>query len=73
MYARDIRVGGRYTARVGANITTVRVDGIRESVGVNYGRYGMRSNSRTVYDVTNERTGRRVTFRSPQRFREVVT
>lgn len=68
MLAKQIRVGGRYAARVGANLTTVRVDGIRE-----VGTYGRVVGTRTVYDVTNERTGRRVTFRSPQRFRSEVT
>lgn len=62
MKAKDIKIGGKYTAKVAGNITTVRVDTIRESFG-----YGGRST--TVYDVTNLRTGRKIVVRSPQRFR----
>lgn len=62
MKHKDIRVGGLYQARVGANITIVRVDAIREV-------FHRSQNGTYVYDVVNLKTKRRVTFRSCQRFR----
>lgn len=63
MKKKDIKTGGHYTARVSGNIVTVRVDKIRDYTGWG-GTY-----QRTVYDVTNLKTGRKTTFRSAQRFR----
>lgn len=57
MKANQIVKGGHYSARISGNFTTVVVNEILER------------NGRTVYDVTNLTTGRRVTFRSAQRFR----
>jgi len=56
----EIKVGGHYLAKVSGSITTVRVDGIRETTT---------TKTMTVYDVTNLATGRRTTFRSAAKFR----
>lgn len=63
MKKKDIVQGGHYTAKVSGRLVTVRVDCIRERP--NWNGYG----HRTVYDVTNMRTGKRLVFRSAQRFR----
>jgi hypothetical protein len=71
MKAKEIKVGGRYTAKVSGKLTTVRVDAIREITrmsGTNYD--GSRKyRDAVVYDVTNLSTGRRTTFRSATKFR----
>ncbi len=64
MKKNEIRAGGRYTARVSGNLTTVRVDAIRECTGWD--------RDKTVYDVTNLTTGRKTTFRSAAKFRAAV-
>ena len=61
MLGSEIRIGGRYKAKVSNRIVTVRVDAIRER---NYGKRWVR-----VYDVTNLDTGRTTTFRSGAKFR----
>lgn len=61
----QIVVGGLYAARVSGRIVTVRVDNIRELVVSNDYR------GKTVYDVTNLDTGRKLTFQSCQKFRFV--
>lgn len=61
MLAKQIKVGGKYLARVSGNVVTVRVDNVRT-------RYGPKRDT-TVYDVTNLKTGRTTTFRSAARFR----
>jgi hypothetical protein len=58
MKAHEITLGGIYLAKVSSKLVKVRVDHIRTT-----------HTGRTVYDVTNLTTGRRITFRSPQRFR----
>lgn len=72
MKANEIEVGGVYVAKVSNKLTTVRVDAIREVPGYHSsGIYGS-SYSRpaaTRYDVTNEKTGRKTTFRSAAKFR----
>lgn len=65
MKKNEIVVGGFYAAKVGTNITTVRVDAIREHDN----RLGFSNSKYTVYDVTNMRTGRKTTFRSAAKFR----
>lgn len=74
MKANEIQVGRKYRAKVGGNLTTVRVDAIREvSRGRrnNYsGRYEY--SNKVVYDVTNLTTGRRTTFQSAAKFRCTV-
>ncbi len=58
MKAKEIQVGGRYLAKVNNVVTIVRVDAVRADYA-----------GRTRYDVTNTRTGRATTFRSPSKFR----
>lgn len=60
MKKHEIKIGGKYRAKVGNNITTVRVDLIREYDG------------QTRYDVTNLVTQRKTTFRSAAKFRSVA-
>ena len=66
MKAKDIVVGGRYFAKVGGNVVTVRVDDI-EKAGDRLGVHGVKR--RTRYHVTNLRTRRELTFCSAARFR----
>jgi len=58
----EINIGERYIAKVSGTLTTVRVLAIREA-------WTASGNSRQVIDVVNERTGRRLTFRSAARLR----
>ena len=61
MRDKDIQTGGHYLARVSGKLTTVCVVHCREQFnGVSM---------RWVYDVVNTATGRKLTFRSPQKFR----
>ena len=64
MKKKEITVGGRYYAKVSGRSVIVRVDAIREVVG--YGKTWV--NLQTVYDVTNQITRQKTTFRSAQRF-----
>lgn len=66
MKSKEINVGGHYLAKVSGQLQTVRVDAIRE---VFSGRSPRTSQMRTIFDCTNVRTRRRITVRSPQRFR----
>lgn len=66
MKAAEIQVGGEYFAKVAGVVTRVRVDAIREGYLIYQG------GSRTQYDVTNLKTGRRTTFRSAAKFRGVA-
>lgn len=68
MKKNEIKVGGHYVAKVGSNITTVRVDAIRERDT----RFTYGNRIETAYDVTNLRTGRKTTFRSAMKFRSVA-
>lgn len=65
MKRAEIKVGGKYQARVSGNFVTVQVDAIRK-------RRGFADREETVYDVTNLRTGRKITFRSAAKFRKEV-
>lgn len=62
----QIKLGGRYTAKVSGKLTTVKVNVIRERTSYSGDR------TQTVYDVTNLATGRQTTFRSASKFRSVV-
>ena len=63
MKAKEIEVGGVYRAAVSNRIVDVRVDRVRE-------QWDTFSRSvRTRYEVTNLRTGRKLVFRSAQKFR----
>lgn len=77
MKAKEIKVGGRYVAKVSNKLVTVRVDAIREVAGhVSAGSYlgwtQRRVADKVVYDVTNLTTGRKTTFRSAAKFRREV-
>lgn len=74
MKKKEIKVGGVYHAKVSGKLTTVRVDAIRESEGFTTGAsyWTRRTASKTYYDVTNLRTGRKTTFRSATKFRGVA-
>lgn len=65
MRAKQIEVGGTYTAKVSGTLTRVEVLRIGET-----SRFG--GSMRTVYYCRNLRTGRDVFVRSPQRFRDRV-
>ena len=66
MKANEIHIGSTYTARVSGNFVTVRVDAIREHI--------TRASEprRLSYDVTNLTTGRKLVFRSAQKFRSLA-
>lgn len=72
MLKKDIKVRGHYVAKVGNNLTTVRVDAIREVDGFRGASSGRTYPSYTCYDVTNLKTGRKTTFRSAAKFRSVA-
>lgn len=63
MKKNEIKVGGKYLAKVSGKLTTVRVDAIRE-------RENHNDRTSTVYDVTNLATGQKTTFRSAAKFRK---
>lgn len=62
MKAKDIKAGALYTAKVSGREVTVRVDQIRET-------FDHKDRSKTLYDVTNLTTGRKLVFRSAGKFR----
>lgn len=68
MKIADINIGQRYIAKVSGSLTTVRVLAIREA----WAASGNSVRGRQVIDVVNERTGRRLTFRSAARLRRPV-
>lgn len=70
MKASEIRVGGLYVAKVSNNLTTVRVDGIDKVPS--YRMNSRLSAEKTVYRVTNLKTGRKTTFSSAAKFRRAV-
>lgn len=62
----DIKIGGRYTCKVSGKITTVRVKEFRE-----VHQCHPLPNGKWVTQITavNERTGKTINIRSPQRLR----
>jgi hypothetical protein len=70
MKAKDIHISGRYIAKVSGKLTTVKVIDIRNVTKTAHFTDGARD--ATVYDVVNEATGRRTTFRSATKFRGVA-
>lgn len=62
MKKHEIVRGGKYVAKVGGKLTVVTVNEIRERSTYN-------DKVSTVYDVTNNATGRKTTFRSAAKFR----
>lgn len=76
MKANEIKVGGKYIAKVSGKLTTVRVDMIRETTkrGRSSGYSGLPTYvDGVVYEVTNLKTGRRTTFKTAGKFRYEVT
>ena len=69
MKKAEIRVGGLYNAKVNGMTQVVRVDEIRE-YNPSFGGFRQIGKAQMRYDVTNLRTGRRLTFRSAARFKE---
>ena len=68
MKAKEITVGGKYVARISGELTTVRVNQIRDwESSLRSGGHG-----KTLYDVTNLSTGRKTTFRSAAKFRSIA-
>lgn len=65
MKSADIQIGGHYIMMVSRNIVTVRVES-----KVEY--YTVRGIKLHRWIVTNLKTGRRITVKSPQRFRSVA-
>lgn len=51
---RDVNIGQRWTCKVSGNVVEVRVDAIRTTEA------GLYRRSRTVLDLTNIKTGRKV-------------
>lgn len=77
MKANEIVIGKVYVAKIGVNVTQVRVDAIRNVAYVSAGGYlgwtsASREREQTRYDVTNLATGRRTTFRSAAKFRAEI-
>jgi long-subunit fatty acid transport protein len=72
MKAKEIKVGGKYLARVSGRFTTVRVDAIETERPIGYG-YGRTIRYGTRYRVTNLLTNRQLTFRSAAKFRRAVS
>ncbi len=64
MKLKDVQIGGRYVAKVSGKVQVVRIAAKREVFSG--------SQMRWVFDAVNERTGRRITIRSPQRLRRRV-
>ena len=73
MKANEIEQGGYYEAKISGQIVTVRVDEIGTRLKSSYSPYRDASPSmRKVYYVTNLRTGRKLMFKSAQKFRQAV-
>lgn len=74
MKKNEIVVGGTYLAKVGKNVTTVRVDAIRTvSGGPLLGPvFGRTPSDVMLYRVTNLATNRKTTFRSAAKFRSAA-
>lgn len=66
----QIQKGGRYLAKVSGKLTVVLVEEIREVQTYRRSRFGGSDvGYREVYDVRNEATGRRTTFKAASKFR----
>lgn len=72
MKKAEIKVGGKYLAKVNNKLTTVRVDEIEKVYVKSYVVGGRRDKEVTIYAVTNLTTGRKTTFRSAAKFRSEV-
>lgn len=65
MKKAEIKVGGRYHARISGKFVVVRVDRIDDG----FPSRSPRGGTATHYAVTNLTTGRKTTFRSAAKFR----
>ncbi len=74
MKASEIKTGGFYTAKVSGQIVTVQVDEITERNIYRQGKYGQppKVGTGTAYCITNMRTGRKLVFKSAQKFRQQI-
>jgi hypothetical protein len=66
MKIKDVKVGGRYYAKVSGVQAVVRVTELKQIPPAYHSPNG---NWRTIIYAINEATGRRITVRSPQRLR----
>jgi hypothetical protein len=70
MKLSDVKVGGRYHARVSGALVTVRVQELKQ---IPPASWSSRSAWRTLIIAVNEKTGRQFTIRSPQRLRAIAS
>jgi hypothetical protein len=66
MKQNEIQIDKLYVAKVNGKLTKVKVNTIRVHAKTAY------SQSRTIYDVTNIKTGRSTSFRSASKFRALA-
>jgi len=66
MKLKDVEVGGRYVAKVSGKEQVVRVVELKDVSAFQSDRW------KTIIYAVNERTGRHITIRSPQRLRRRV-
>jgi hypothetical protein len=66
MKLNEVEIGGRYLAKVSGQVAVVRITSIDEAPASRYSR------RTTSIQAVNERTGRAITIRSPQRLRKAV-
>jgi hypothetical protein len=66
MKLNEVEIGGRYLAKVSGQVAVVRITSIDEAPASCYSR------RKTRIQAVNERTGRAITIRSPQRLRKAV-
>lgn len=69
MKKSEIEIGGKYIAKVSNKLTTVEVKAIRKTTCLDKSMHIRRP---TVYDVINLSTGRKTTFQSAAKFRQVA-
>lgn len=71
MKKAEIKIGGHYRVMVSGKLVTVRVDAIRDEI-VGRGTTNSPKRSLLTYHVTNLSTGRKTTFRSAAKFRQIA-
>jgi len=71
----EIEVGTVYRVRLHGKFTDVKVDSIDEVVARRVVNFGMtvKMTHRTVYNCTNQTTGRQVVIKSAAKFRRIVS
>ena len=65
MKLNDVQVGARYHAKVSGTLQVLRVVRLHTSYD------SLRKREKTTIECVNERTGRTIVVRSPQRLREM--